>query len=275
MPLCSGFSPSLLAHGAAVLRLAERVVPRIDLERLDGVDGLLPLLAFLGIRNATSVELDHQLRVCFRFGLCATTDPQTWWDAFRYAISCGHPNGLSELLPAGAAVALPVADGRVVSSRDVTKLHVALPCMLGVRRKHSGGTKHTLVLPPSVASSWAGRVQWELAMVRAFGVTFPRADAERSTVGATLEALASELLAHVSEARAARDGATLEALATLLRLYEERMGQLVPLLRSTLQGSALPYVSLLDAPDVEGRRLGRPRRRRSFSRACSPRYVLA
>jgi hypothetical protein len=246
------------------------------------------------------VELQHQLRVCFRFGLCATADPQTWWDAFRYviasllisliaslisliaslirwdafryAVSLGHPNGLSELLPAGAAVALPVADGRVVSSRDVTRLHVALPCMLGVRRKHSGGTKHTLVLPPSVASSWAARVHWELAMVLAFGVTFPRADAERSTVGATLEALAAELLTHVGEARAARDGATLEALATLLRLYEGRMGQLVPLLRSTLQDSALPYVALLDAPDVEGRRLERPRRRRALSRVCSPRY---
>jgi len=147
VPLCLGFSPSLLAHGAAVMRLAERIVPRFDLERLDGVDGLLPLLAFLGIRDATSVELQHQLRVCFRFGLCVTADPQTWWDAFRYviaslirwdafryAVSLGHPNGLSELLPAGAAVALPVADGRVVSSRDVTRLHVALPCLLGVRR---------------------------------------------------------------------------------------------------------------------------------------------
>jgi hypothetical protein len=51
-----------------------------------------------------------------------------------------------------------------------------------------------------------------------------------------------------------------------------RLHKLVPLLRSTLQDSALPYVALLDAPDIERRRLGRPRRRRALSRVCSPRY---
>ena len=34
--------------------------------------------------DATQAELNQQLRLCFRFGLAATADPQLWWDSFRY-----------------------------------------------------------------------------------------------------------------------------------------------------------------------------------------------
>ena len=67
----------------------------------------------------------------------------------------------------GVAIALPVADGRVVSSRNVLRQAVSLPCVLGLRRRHSLGTKHTLVLPPSAAATWGGRVRWEVAVVQA------------------------------------------------------------------------------------------------------------
>jgi len=46
-PLCLGLAPSLLACGGVASRLAARIVPQLDLERLDGVEGLqaLPLPA--------------------------------------------------------------------------------------------------------------------------------------------------------------------------------------------------------------------------------------
>ena len=87
-------------------------------------------------------------------------------------MSLGHEHGLASLMP-GAAIALPLVDGRVVSSRDVQRHAIALPCVLGLRRKHTRGAKHTLALPPSASASWGGRVRWELAIVQAFGATFP------------------------------------------------------------------------------------------------------
>ena len=37
------------------MRLAERVVPRLDLERLEEVDGIEPLMRYLRIGDATEV----------------------------------------------------------------------------------------------------------------------------------------------------------------------------------------------------------------------------
>ena len=68
--------------------------------------------------------------------------------------------------PSGVGVALPVADARVVSSRDVLRLGVSLPTLLGHRRRHGGAAKHTLALPPSASTSWGARVRWELAIVQ-------------------------------------------------------------------------------------------------------------
>ena len=73
---------------------------------------------------------------------------------------------------------------------------VALPCVLGLRHKHTKGTKHTLALPPSAATSWGGRVRWEVAVVQAFGATFPQIDAERAAAS-----IGTELLEAVAEAR--------------------------------------------------------------------------
>ena len=121
------------------------------------------------------------------------------------------------------AIALPVTDARVVSSRDVLRLGASLPCVLGLRRKHSLGTKHTLALPPSANATWGGRVRWELAMVQAFGVTYPPADAERGVA-----AIGPELLQAVADARSEGDVGGLAALAELLGVYERRLGALLP-----------------------------------------------
>ena len=80
-------------------------------------------------------------------------------------MSLGHEHGLVGLMP-GAAIALPLVDGRVASSRDVQRHALALPCVLGLRHKHAKGAKHTLALPPSASASWGGRVRWELAIVQ-------------------------------------------------------------------------------------------------------------
>ena len=49
--LCLGLAPSLAAQGPAVLRLAQRIVPQLEIERLQGVDGLEELLRFLRARQ--------------------------------------------------------------------------------------------------------------------------------------------------------------------------------------------------------------------------------
>ena len=117
VPLSHGLSPELAEQGASVVRLAERIVPQLDVERLEGVEGLEDLLGFLRVGEATPLVLEQQLQICFRFGLATTADPQLWWDSFRYTVSLGHAHGLADFM-AGQAVALPVTDGRVVSSRD-------------------------------------------------------------------------------------------------------------------------------------------------------------
>ena len=200
-PLCLGFAPSLTTPprrggggggGASALRLAERIVPRLDVERLAGVDGLGDLVTLLQIRDATRATLEQQLGVCFRFGLAVAADPQLWWDAFRYCRDAlGHEHGLVGLVGPNAAVALPVAGGRVVSSRDALRLGVSLPCVLGVHRRRPLGSGKTPVLAPpaSAVASFEALVLWERAMVRAFGITFSKHDAERlpaATFGAEL-----------------------------------------------------------------------------------------
>ena len=61
-------------------------------------------------------------------------EPQLWWDAFRYAVSLGHPHGLVGFMP-GAAIALPLADPRhgVVSCCDVPyNLHMWVTVFLNM-----------------------------------------------------------------------------------------------------------------------------------------------
>ena len=275
-PLCLGLAPSLLECGAAVTRLADRIVPQFELERLDGVDGVEELLRFLNVREATPEVLEQQVRLCFRFGLAATADPQLWWDSFRYAVSLGHAHGLAGLMP-GVAIALPLVDGRVVSSRDVQRQAVSLPCVLGLRHKHTKGIKHTLALPPSAAASWGGRVRWEVAVVQAFGATFPQLDAERAAAF-----IGPELLEAVAEARRDGDAGGLEALAVLLRIYEMRLGGLLPKLRAALQSSPVAEECLLERLDGGGNNTldaddtGNPHAcAASLASCCSPRYVGA
>ena len=257
--LCIGLAPSLHAQGASVARLAEKVIPQVDLKRLAQVDGISELLHFLRVREATQIELDQQLTNCFRFGLATTADPQLWWDCHRYCRSRGYEHGLADFMPAGLALALPVEGARVVSSRDVTRLTVALPCLLGLRRKlHDGKT--LLALPPSVASAgWAAQVRWELAMVRAFGTTFPKADAERIPSGA----FGSDLLFAVADAREKRDIGGLEALLELLSTYQQRMPSLLPKLQAVMATSHRPEECLLE----------RRHHFHSFPSSCSPHYI--
>ena len=93
MPLCLGLSPSLAAQGAWVLRLAERVVPRLDEDRLQGVEDIGDIMRFLRIGDATCVELEQQLRTCFRFGLVTTADPQARPALLRsWVVVKGLPN---------------------------------------------------------------------------------------------------------------------------------------------------------------------------------------
>ena len=213
------------------------------------------LLRFVRLAHATPAELQEQLKLCFRFGLCATADPQLWWDAHRYAISLGHSHGLADFMPQ-AAIALPVAGGRVVSSRDVMRLDVALPYLLGHPRKPPASlSKSTLTPPPSVAGTWAGRVRWELAMVQAFGVTFPKASAERLSAAA----VGTDLLYAIAEARDEGDTSTLHALAELLDVYERRMGGLLPTLRTRRRGRRRKRLQTLRVLRCERRRRRRRR----------------
>ena len=194
-------------------------------------------MRFLRVDEATEADLLAQLRICFRFGLATAADPQLWWDSFKYAVSLGHQHGLVGFMPSGAAIALPCTDSRIVSSRDVQRLHVALPCVLGLRRKGTAmNSKHTLAIPPSASTEWGARVCWELAMVQAFGVTYPAADVGRIPAGA----LAAELLYAVAEARDHGDTATLEAVGELLDIYESRMPMLLPMLRKASEESRRP-----------------------------------
>ena len=93
-------------------------------------------------------------------------------------------------------------------------------------------------------------------MVCAFGVTYPKADAERLPMGA----IGSDLLYAVAEARGRGDTPTLEALAELLEAYERRMGGLLPALRTAMQSSQQVDL-LLEA------------RAQAAGRCCSPKYV--
>ena len=88
-------------------------------------------------------------------------------------------------------------------------------------------------------------MRWELAIVQAFGATFPQPDAERAA-----SLLGSELLEALAEARRDGDAAGLEAVAALLRIYEVRLGALLPKLRAALQASPLVEERLLErSPD--------------------------
>jgi hypothetical protein len=259
IPLTIGLSPSLAAQGSSVLRLAERVVPRLDMDRLQGVEGIAEIMQFLRVGDATEVEMEQQLRNCFRFGIATTADSQLWWDSFRYAVSRGHAHGLIDFMP-GAAIALPLANSRggVVSSRDIQRLSVGLPCLLGLCRKPTSSSKYLLAVPPSV-STWSTRIHWELAVVKAFGVTYPKTDVERIPAGAFV----TDLLYAVAEAREAGHTRTLEALRELLDIYKNRMGSLLPLLRSAAQTSSRPEECLL-----EKRAEFQP-----FASSCSPKFV--
>ena len=241
VPLSHGLSPLLAEQGPSVVRLAERIVPQLDVERLEGVEGLEELLGFLRVSEATPLVLEQQLQICFRFGLATTADPQLWWDSFKYTQTLGHAHGLADFM-AGQAVALPVTDGRVVSSRDTRRLGTSLPCLLGLRRKHSLGTKHTIALPPSANATWSARVRWELAMVQAFGITFPPADAERAAVS-----IGPELLQAIADARKDGEAGALKALAELLSIYQRRLGALLPKLKDAMQESSVPEACLLEA----------------------------
>ena len=86
-------------------------------------------------------------------------------------------------------------------------------------------------------------MRWELAIVQAFGATFPQPDAERAA-----SLLGSELLEALAEARRDGDAAGLEAVAALLRIYEARLGGLLPKLRAALQASPLVEELLLERP---------------------------
>lgn len=277
-PLCWGLSPSLTQHGASLLRLADRIVPQLDLERIRGartadggdvvdVDAVEALMRRLRVREATHAELEQQLKTCFRFGLAVTVEPDLWWDAYKYAESLGHARGLADFVD-GAAVALPVSDSRVVSSRDVRRLSVSLPCLLGLRRKHSSSAKSTLALPPSAAATWGGLLRWELAMATAFGVTFPQADAERMPLE-SLSSLAHELIDAVVDARCQGDLAALSALSRLLEVYEERLGGFLANLKRAMCTSYYPERSLLEPRAADWRGRGRL----PFDATCSPRYI--
>ena len=135
---------------------------------------------------------------------------------------------------------------------------MGLPCLLGLRRKPTTGGKYLLAIPPS-ASTWGARVRWELAVVQAFGVSYPKSDVERIPAGAFV----TDLLYAVAEAREAGNTGTLEALGELLDIYASRMGALLPLLRSAAEASPRPEECLL-----EKRTEFQP-----FPSSCSPKFV--
>jgi hypothetical protein len=259
VPLCTGLSPSLAAQGSSVLRLAQKVVPLIDKDRLQGVAGLDEMMFFLCVREATEKELEQQLRNCFRFGMATTADAQLWWDSFRYAVSRGHQHGLVDFMP-GAAISLPLAGTcNVVSSRDAQRLSVGLPCLLGLYRKPKTGGKFLLAVPPS-ALSWSARVHWELSIVRAFGITYPKSDIDRIVAGSFV----TDLFYAVAEARAACKTGALEALSELLDVYKTRLSSLSPRLRAVAQVSHRPAECLLES---------RTEYESSTAWACSPYFV--
>jgi hypothetical protein len=258
VPLSMGLSASLAAQGSFVRRLAERVVPRLDIARLQGVEGIAETMRLLRVGDATEVELEQQLRNCFRFGIATTADAQLWWDSFKYAVLRGYAHGLVDFMP-GAAIALPLADSRdVVSSRDVQRLSIGLPCLLGLRRRPTTCNKYLLAIPPS-ASTWSARVRWELAIVQAFGITYPKSDVERIQ----MSAFSSDLMYAVAECRETGNRRTLEALVELLDLYKNRMGSLLPLLRSAAQTSLRPEECLLE----------KRAELQQFDSSCSPKFV--
>ena len=258
VPLSTGLALSLTAQGRSVVRLAERVVPLLDEARLRGVEGVAETMKFLRIGEAAEAELDGSLRTCFRFGMgSAAADPQLWWNAFRYALARGFPHGLVDLMPPGGAIGLPVTNG-VVSSRDAQRLAVGLPCLLGLCRKPRS-SKQLLVIPPSV-SSWSARLQWELALVKNFGVTYPKYDVERLPAAAFV----TDLFYSVAEAREAGNAKALEALGELLDIYETRMSGQLQFLRAAAQASPRLEECLFEK---------RPDSQRPFSSACSNYFV--
>jgi hypothetical protein len=260
VPLCLGLSPALCTQ-VLVLRLAIRVVPLLDKSRLQGVEGIADIMSFLRVGDAGHVVLEQQLKNCFRFGLATTADPQLWWDSFRYAVSLGHAHGLVGLMKQDA-IALPLADCRIVSSRDLHKLTVSLPCLLGLCRKPTGGSQNMLAIPPSV-STFGARLQWELAMVNAFGVTYPKTDVDLFQMGPFV----TDLMYAVMEARRNADSGALSDLRDLIGVYESRMGTLLLMLRMASEASARPEEFLLEKR-VACRGVLSP-----FSAACSPKYV--
>jgi hypothetical protein len=243
------------------MRLAERILPRLDVGRLQGVESIEDIMHFLRVGDATHAELEQQLKTCFRFGLATTVDPQLWWDSFCYAVSLGHAHGLVDFMPPGAAIALPLTDARtLISSRDLRRLAVSVPCLLGLCRKPATASiKYALAIPPSASTTFGGRIRWELAVVQSFGVTYPKADIERIPAGA----FAADLLYAVSEARDQRDLGALEALVELLEIYKTRMGALLPMLQAAFEASRCPEEFLL-----EERTQFQP-----YSSSCSPKYI--
>ena len=257
VPLCSGLSQSLAVQGSSVVRLAKKVMPLIDKDRLQGVAGLNDMILFLCVKEATERELEQQLRNCFRFGMATTADAQLWWDSFRYAVSRGHQHGLVDFMP-GTAISLPLAGAcnHVVSSRDAQRLSVGLPCLLGLYRKPKTGGKYLLAVPPS-ALSWSARVHWELSIVRAFGITYPKSDIDRIVAGSYV----TDLFFSVAEARAAGKTGALEALSELMDVYKTRLSSLSPRLCAVAQASRRPAECLLE------------NRTESDSFTCSPDFV--
>ena len=205
--------------------------------------------------------LKQQLGICFRFGLAVAADPQLWWDSFRYCRDAlGHEHGLVGLVGPKAAIALPVTGGRWRRAAATRCGLASLPCVLGLhRRRQSGGGKHAIAPPPSAIASFGALVRWELAMVKAFGITFPKQDAERlpaTTFGA-------ELLFAVAEARREGDAAALRALSELMGVYEGRLGSLLRQLRAAMEASPRPEEVLLEPRPAFA----------PFWASCSPRFA--
>ena len=90
-------------------------------------------------------------------------------------------------------------------------------------------------MPPSV-TTWGARVRWELAIVQAFGVTYPKADVEHIQAGAFV----TDLVFAVAQARDQGDSSTLDALLELLETYKSRLGALLPMLRRAAEKSHRP-----------------------------------
>ncbi|KAL7550003.1 hypothetical protein ACHAWF_013259 [Thalassiosira exigua] len=260
VPLCLDIGNQIKDRGDFATRLAEKVMPLFDTERLKGVAGLEELLQFMRLHDATLVELEGQIRYLFRFGLHITVDPDDFWCSFRYALSLGYANGLVDLVGSDVPIALPLQGSSVLSSKDTRRLSQAsLPCILGLHRRPISASKYVLAIPRSASVSWGAMIAWELSMVKTFGVSYPRADVSDHKL------LSSELLHAISDARGAKDAQPLQDLVELFDVYEQRMGNLVVGLRSDLESSHVPEECLL-----EKRPAFRP-----FSQSCSPSYIDA